>query len=131
MSASREGRSGLDSSSSGCSVSSEALERQAPSCVIELPESSWGRNGTHEVWMNDEVQWTWEREYRLEYRLRMLREKHASVNWDATMRRIVMNAYRQLFLAQASDWQFLISTFYSKEYAEMRFHNHAEDTAAL
>jgi len=112
-------------------TASEAVERQAPSCVIELPESSWGRNGTHEVWMNDDVQWTWEREYRLEYRLRMLHEKHASKNWDATMRRIVMNAYRQLFLAQASDWQFLISTFSSKEYAEMRFHNHAEDTAAL
>jgi 1,4-alpha-glucan branching enzyme len=112
-------------------TASEQLDRVRPECVVALPESSWGRNGTHEVWMNPEVQWTWEREYRFERRLRMLVEKSPVRSWDATMERIMLNVFRQLLLAQASDWQFLITTFSSKEYAEMRFHNHMADAEAL
>ncbi len=119
------------SSALQCGTASQAVDVQAVDCVIELPESSWGRNGHHEVWMNEDVQWTWEREYRLEYRLRMLRDKHRDGPWDATMRRIILNAYRELLLAQASDWQFLISTFSSREYAEKRFYHHAADTEYL
>lgn len=112
-------------------TASEQLDRVRPECVVALPESSWGRNGTHEVWMNPEVQWTWDREYRFERRLRMLVEKSPVRSWDATMERIMLNVFRQLLLAQASDWQFLITTFSSKEYAEMRFHNHMADAEVL
>jgi 1,4-alpha-glucan branching enzyme len=112
-------------------TASEQLQIVGPDRVIGLPESSWGRNGTHEVWMNPEVQWTWEKEYHLEHRIRMLVEKSPPAMWDATMRRIMINVFRQLLLAQASDWQFLITTFSSKEYAEMRFHNHISDAQHL
>lgn len=111
------------------STASEQIDAQPYREWINLPESSWGKNGHHEVWMNDDVQWSWEKEYKLEYRLKMLLEKHNSVVWDENMKRIMKNGLRQLLLAQASDWQFLISTFSSREYAEMRFHNHAEDSA--
>ena len=63
--------------------------------------------------------------------MRLLFEKHPVRTWDATLRRIVKNAVRQLLLLQSSDWQFLISTFSAKEYAEMRFHNHLEDAKRL
>lgn len=43
------------------------------------------------------------------------------------MRRVARTMMRELLLAQASDWQFLISTFSARDYAEMRFHNHVED----
>lgn len=112
-------------------TASEQLDSVRPECVVALPESSWGRNGTHEVWMNPDVQWTWEREYKMERRLRMLVEKSPVPAWDATMQRIMLNVFRQLLLAQASDWQFLITTFSSKEYAEMRFHNHISDAEKL
>lgn len=102
-----------------------------PQCEIALPESSWGRNGNHEVWMNPDVQWTWEREYLLEHRMQMLLTKHSAPGWDSTMLRFVRNAFRQMLLAQASDWQFLISTFASREYAEARFHSHASDALKL
>jgi 1,4-alpha-glucan branching enzyme len=109
----------------------ESVEASQASCVIGLPESSWGRNGTDEVWMNPDTQWTWEREYALEHRTRRLVEKHPAASWDALMRRIMHNAFRQLLLLQASDWQFLITTETAREYASMRFHNHAADVAKL
>lgn len=113
------------------STTSERLDELKPHLVVSLPESSWGKNGNHDVWMNSEVQWTWEKEYRLEYRLRMLVEKHNPDAWDETMQRLMVNAFRQMLLAQASDWQFLITTFSSKEYAQMRFHNHATDAMTI
>lgn len=113
------------------STASERLDAVNPSCEIALPESSWGKNGNDTVWMNPETQWTWEKEYQLERRMRLLFEKHPMRTWDAVMRRIAKNAIRQLLLLQASDWQFLISTFSAKEYAEMRFHNHMEDALRL
>ena len=113
------------------STASERLNDVQPSCEIALPESSWGKNGNDSVWMNPETQWTWEKEYLLERRMRLLFEKHPVRTWDATLRRIVKNAVRQLLLLQSSDWQFLISTFSAKEYAEMRFHNHLEDAKRL
>ncbi len=113
------------------STASERLDQVQPSCEIALPESSWGKNGNDSVWMNPETQWTWEKEYLLERRMRLLFEKHPVRTWDATLRRIAKNAVRQLLLLQSSDWQFLISTFSAKEYAEMRFHNHLEDAKRL
>ncbi len=108
-------------------TASEQLYAVNPLCEISLPESSWGKNGNDTVWMNPETSWTWEKEYQLERRMRLLFEKHPVRTWDATCARIARNAIRQLLLAQASDWQFLISTFSAKEYAEMRFHNHHAD----
>lgn len=114
-----------------CTTASESLSRISTQYVVALPESSWGRNGDDSVWMNPDTEWTWEREYQLEYRVRMLFEKHPLKGWDNTMSRIVRNVVRQLLLVQASDWQFLISTFSAKNYAEMRFHNHSEDAKRL
>lgn len=57
----------------------------------------------------------------------MLSEKHPMATWDATMRRTMMNALREMLLAQASDWQFLITNFSARDYATMRFHNHADE----
>lgn len=113
------------------STASERLDATLPSCEIALPESSWGKDGNDSVWMNPENKWTWEKEYHLEHRMRLLFEKHPMRTWDETLRRISKNAIRQILLVQASDWQFLISTFSAKDYAEMRFHNHVEDCKRL
>ncbi len=98
-----------------------------PDCLVALPESSWGRDGDHSVWMNDDTQWTWQKEYQLEFQVRSLMEKHPQERWSSEMRRVARTMMRELLLAQASDWQFLISTFSARDYAEMRFHNHVED----
>lgn len=113
------------------STASEQLDRVLPAMEIALPESSWGKNAHHDVWMNPETEWTWEREYGLENRMSMLYDKYPPHLMDSTERRIVNAAMRELLLAQASDWQFLISTFSAKDYATMRFHSHAADCVKL
>ena len=113
------------------STAGEQVDLVDPVCVVALPESSWGKNGNHDVWMNQEVQWTWEREYRLEYRFKKFLETQKPSTWDKTLNRIMLNAMRQFLIAQASDWQFLISTWSSGEYAEMRFNNHLSDASRL
>lgn len=39
---------------------------------------------------------------------------------------IVVQAARELLLSEASDWQFLISTWAARDYAEVRFEDHVE-----
>jgi 1,4-alpha-glucan branching enzyme len=80
------------------------------------------------MWMNDQTRWTWDRLWPLE-----------DAFWDAVPAAlanpgalpIVAQAARELLLAQASDWQFIISTGAVADYAERRFVGHCEDTRRL
>lgn len=95
---------------------------------LRLAEGSWGVNGDHSMWLNDQTRWTWDRLWPLE-----------DAFWDAVpaalanpgARPIVAQAARELLLAQASDWQFIISTGAVADYAERRFVGHCEDTERL
>lgn len=109
-------------------TASEQIDYARPICEVALPESSWGKDGDHSVWMNDDTKWTWEAEYSLERRIKLLMEKHPVHIWDSIMKRVAVNIYAELLLTQASDWQFLITNQTARDYAEMRFHNHVHDT---
>lgn len=108
-------------------TASEQIDHAQPMCEIALPESSWGKDGNDSVWMNNDTKWTWEAEYSLERRLTLLLEKHPMRIWDDTMRRIGRSIFCELLLLQSSDWQFLITNWTARDYAEMRFHNHLHD----
>ncbi|MFN5378023.1 MAG: 1,4-alpha-glucan branching protein domain-containing protein [Ignavibacteria bacterium] len=108
-------------------TASEQIDHTHPTCEIALPESSWGKDGNDSVWMNDETKWTWEAEYALERRVQLLLEKHPIRIWDHIMKRIGRNVLGELLLVQSSDWQFLITNWTGRDYAEMRFHNHVHD----
>ena len=43
---------------------------------------------------------------------------------DENLQDILKQAARELLLLQSSDWQFLISTWSARDYAEMRFTEH-------
>ncbi len=89
---------------------------------IHLPEGSWGEGGYHSVWLNEENHWTWELLYPRERRLAHI----AAQDLTTQANEIAVQAARELLLAQASDWQFLISTQSAKDYAEARFQDHIE-----
>jgi 1,4-alpha-glucan branching enzyme len=99
-----------------------------PETSLRLAEGSWGVNGDHSMWMNDQTRWTWDRLWPLE-----------DAFWDAAPAAlanpaalpIIAQAARELLLAQASDWQFIISTGAVADYAERRFTLHCEDTRRL
>jgi len=87
-----------------------------------LPEGSWGEGGYHYIWLNQDNSWTWEKLYPAERKLRQMAR-----DWSAgPAREIVTQAARELLLAEASDWQFLISTFAARDYAELRFTDHID-----
>ncbi len=109
-------------------TASEHLDRHPARITIELLPGSWGAGGDNGMWLNDQTAWTWERLWRLEDRFwnvaplaLSLPETHA----------VLAQAARELLLAQASDWQFMITTGAVTDYAKRRFMLHAGDAELL
>ena len=109
-------------------TASQHLEAHPPGVAVQLAEGSWGANGDHTMWLNDRTAWTWQRLWPLE-----------DAFWDVAAdalrsdaaRPVLAQAARELLLAQASDWQFIISTGAVVDYAERRFNLHCDDAARL
>jgi 1,4-alpha-glucan branching enzyme len=99
------------------------LARVPADKVVALPEGSWGAGGDHRVWINDELRWTWEAEYRAEDRFLSLL---GSLPWraDAAVRDALVCGARELLLLQASDWQFVVHTKGAVDYGFRRFCEH-------
>jgi 1,4-alpha-glucan branching enzyme len=95
---------------------------------IRLTSGSWGANGDFSMWLNERTRWTWERLWPLEESF-----------WDTApaalsspaAQPVLAQAARELLLAQASDWQFIISTGAAADYAEQRFRRHCDDAETL
>lgn len=100
----------------------DVLDEEAARHTITLPEGSWGEGGYHHIWLNEDNAWTWERLYRAERTLRLLLARPI----PSERMEILRQAARELLLAEASDWQFLISTRSARDYAELRFTDHLD-----
>ncbi len=84
--------------------------------------SSWGANGFFEVWLNGYNDWIYRHLHEAEERMIELVNRFPQA--DGLLRRALNQAARELLLAQASDWAFIISTNTSVEYAEKRTKDH-------
>jgi 1,4-alpha-glucan branching enzyme len=60
-----------------------------------------------------------------------LARKYGNKKDDVLLQDILKQTARELLILQASDWQFLISTFAAKDYAEARIVRHYEDFKRL
>ena len=100
----------------------DVLDQEPARHMITMPEGSWGDGGYHYIWINDNNVWTWEKLYVIERKLRQMAREYAG----GPAHRIVVQAAREMLLAEASDWQFLISTFSARDYSEIRFSDHVE-----
>jgi 1,4-alpha-glucan branching enzyme len=104
------------------------LRHHAPRAAIRLPWGSWGANGDSSMWLSERTAWTWERLWPMEQAF-----------WDVApnaiaspaARPVLAQAARELLLAQASDWQFIISTGAAADYAERRFIEHCDHAEQL
>ena len=106
------------------------LDRMEPAGPISLQEGSWGEGGDHRVWLNRDTEWTWERIYPAEDEF-WTAVRETSGNRRPEVRRILAQAARELLLLQASDWQFLITTWAARDYAESRFTEHYANVTRL
>lgn len=106
----------------------EDLRDNPPRTLVSLPEGSWGEGGYHWIWLNEWTTWTWEKVYECEQQMIDLARKYGDVPRVAT---ILKQAARELLLLESSDWQFSISTWASRDYAEQRVHYHYDRFQAL
>jgi len=111
----------------------EHYDRVQPTEIISIPEGSWGEGGNHYIWLNEETDWTWKHIYECEKKMCQLAghyESHKDTI-DGFLVDILKQAARELMLLSASDWQFLISTWSARDYAELRLSEHYSDFKKL
>lgn len=103
----------------------EYLERHPAQDYPPLAEGSLGKNGNNETWLNPSTTWTWTRIYPAEEKVRAIASEG---RWrDSGMgERIAKQLCRELLLLETSDWQSLITTEASRDYAEQRFLTHLD-----
>ncbi len=91
--------------------------------VVTLPEGSWGEEGDHRVWTNDQVNWMWEIEYRCESTFGRLTHE---LDWENNkeVESLLKKAGRELLLLQASDWPFVIRRGQAVDYGIKRYMQH-------
>lgn len=102
------------------------LVNNPPVDMVSLPEGSWGQGGFHWIWLNEWTSWTWRHIYEAEDELVSLLKKiyNRNQNIDPDLQKIIKQLCREILLLQSSDWQFLISTWNARDYAEMRLTEH-------
>jgi len=98
--------------------------------LLENPEnqvcspslSSWGKRGYAATWLDESNDWIYRHLHHCAERMVQLAQEHA--NADPLQRRALNQAGRELLLAQASDWAFIIETGTMVDYAIRRTQEH-------
>ena len=100
----------------------EYLERETVHQEVMPSPSSWGAKGYFEVWLNESNSWIYTHLHRAEERMIELASRFPEA--DGTVRRALNQAARELVLAQASDWAFIMTMDTSVPYAEKQTRDH-------
>ncbi|NVM55759.1 MAG: DUF1957 domain-containing protein [Candidatus Helarchaeota archaeon] len=99
------------------------IQKFPPVEVVRIPEGSWGEGKGHWIWLNEWTVWTWEKVYECEEIMVDLANKYSDTS-DQNLQKIMKQLARELLLLESSDWQFLISTWSARDYAENRVAEH-------
>ncbi len=97
--------------------------------VAELSLSSWGEGGYAGVWLNPANDWIYPHLHRCAELMVALATDFPRP--DDLQRRALNQAARELLLAQASDWAFILKTGSMPEYAERRTREHIDSFLKL
>lgn len=101
---------------------SEYLAGHRKNQVVQPVFSSWGDKGYAEVWLNASNDWIYRHLHNAEERMVALARRHTRPS--AVLRRALNQCARELVLAQASDWAFILTTGTMVSYAEKRTREH-------
>jgi 1,4-alpha-glucan branching enzyme len=100
----------------------EYLSRHPTHQVATPAASSWGEEGYWHVWLNEKNEWIYPHLHAAQDRMTELARRFPQP--DALQERMLKQAARELLLAQASDWPFILRTGTSPEYARKRVKEH-------
>jgi 1,4-alpha-glucan branching enzyme len=126
-------RKASGSSQIALSTCSEYLDLNPPHTIFSLPEGSWGEGGFHWVWLNEWTEWTWKHIYQCEEQMCLMARaaQSSSLPQNDLLPRLLSQLARELLLLESSDWQFLITTWHARDYAETRFLEHLDSFRRL
>ena len=103
---------------------SEYLQEYPSAQVSQPSASSWGLQGYNEVWLSDQNDWLYPRLHRASSEMARLAARFRGA--QGLRRRALNQAARELLLAQASDWSFILKVGTSTGYAESRVNEHLD-----
>ncbi|ADU66696.1 DUF1957 domain-containing protein [Desulfurispirillum indicum] len=106
------------------------LDRYPEHQVVQPAASTWGDKGYNEVWLNNSNDWIYKYLHDISIRLSELANKY-QYSSDQTQVRLLNQMARELVLAEASDWAFLMTTRTAAEYASKRTVEHIENFRRL
>ncbi|MFN0172468.1 MAG: glycoside hydrolase family 57 protein [Bryobacteraceae bacterium] len=113
----------------GTATLSSYAEEHSPTETVRLGFSSWGEHGYGDVWLNPQTDWIYPRLHRMANSMTgMARRFERPTHLE---RRALKQAARELLLAQASDWPFLIRRGGAPHYAQARLRMHMDNFAAI
>jgi 1,4-alpha-glucan branching enzyme len=104
---------------------SRYLETHPTQQTVEPAASSWGDKGHLEVWLDPSNAWIYPRLHGAARRMTDAARTHAN-DPDVFTNRVLKQLARELLLAQASDWAFLMKTGTAREYATKRTLDHLD-----
>ena len=103
---------------------SEYLRRHPTNQVATPSPSSWGEEGHLRVWLNEKTEWIYPHLRAAQERMTELARRFPKP--DPLQERMLKQAARELLLAQASDWPFILRTGTSPDYARQRLTEHLQ-----
>jgi 1,4-alpha-glucan branching enzyme len=101
---------------------SEYLEENPNNQIVQPEMSSWGDKGYHEVWLNGSNDWIYRHLHKAAEWMIELAEQNPSAT--GVRERALNQAARELYLAQSSDWAFLMTVGTAMTYARKRTLDH-------
>lgn len=91
--------------------------------LLEPSRSSWGNQGYADFWCDSCNHWMYQPLHAAGRRMTALARRHGP-GAPKPVRRALAQAGRELLLAQASDWAFIMKAGTAVDYARRRFQNH-------
>ncbi len=101
---------------------SEYLAENPNNQVMQPEMSSWGDKGYYEVWLNGANDWIYRHLHKAAELMIDLADSYPSAT--GLQSRALNQAARELFLAQSSDWAFLMTVGTAMTYAQKRTKDH-------
>jgi len=108
---------------------SEYLAENPHNQVLQPEMSSWGDKGYHEVWLNGSNDWIYRHLHKATETMIDLAERYPSAS--RLQEKALNQAARELYLAQSSDWAFLMGVGTAIHYAQKRTKDHLHRFLAL
>ncbi len=106
----------------GLRTPSDYIEEFPTTEKVEPIYSSWGNKGYGAVWLDGSNDWVYRHVHKASERMQELVARFPDES--GLKKRVLDQAAREVLLAQASDWPFIMKTCRSADYAQMRVKRH-------